>query len=148
MDNWEALVQDYICLNRRILINSQYDIGGKKWKANADFLAVDFTSRIVWMVEVSISGSEFAKKMVHFEKQYKPRIEDQLKQSGIISAEDKWEFGIWLFPKSDFEPKAQKLLEDNEIDPHRVTPLEKVASDMLTGEVWKDIDDLIEVCVN
>lgn len=141
MDNWEALVHDYICLDRRILVNSQYDIGGKTWKANADFLAVDFFHRIVWMVEVSTSGQKFADKVAYFEKEYRPRIIHQLREARIISDFGEWGFGIWLFPKKSFEEKSLEILKNSNLKHTEVTTLEHVATSMLNGDASKETND-------
>lgn len=151
MDVWEALVQEYLCLDRRLFVSPQYDVGEKVWHARLDFLALDFGARTVWMVEVSTSTGNLYGKTSEFVEEYIPRIREQLVDSGFL-IDNGWSFKLWLFCS---EAHHSKLLihKDKCGVEARVTSLVHVAATMLNGDAWKERRDplperqLLKACI-
>ncbi|MGY4396154.1 hypothetical protein ACVWZA_001327 [Sphingomonas sp. UYAg733] len=141
MDGWEYLVQQYLCLDRRVFLNPQYQVGGADWYGRPDFLAIDFTNKTVWMIEVSTAKSSFSAKAAQFSTEYEPRIRSQLVEMGFdLKA---WTIRIWFFTSEQYEKWARGLLAKEGLDYARLTTLETVTSGLLNGSAWQDRSDQV-----
>ncbi|MCR6733392.1 MAG: hypothetical protein NVV83_04560 [Afipia sp.] len=56
---WEQAVENYLKADRGMFLNGQYLIGEPNgWKAEPDFLAINFPNNEIWVVEVTASAGK------------------------------------------------------------------------------------------
>ena len=141
MDVWEKLVQEYLCLDRHLFLNAQYNIGRNIWHARLDFLALDFGTRTVWMVEVSKSKGNLYGKTSQFLTEYKPRIERQLADCKTL-VDASWCYKLWLFCSDIHHPKLTAHMNQCGVE-GKVTSLGELAAKTLSGEARAERRDYI-----
>jgi hypothetical protein len=139
-DIWEQAVETYLAIDRGLFLNPQYLIGTPNvWEANPDFLALVFPEKVAWMVEVTKAPrSALFDKVRDFERDYAPRIRDQLEKSGVIrrpqSGDDTWAIGLWVFAPEATLPRIQQAMERAGVHKHCVTALEET----LKPSAWEN----------
>jgi len=123
---WEQAVETYLAIDRGVFLNPQYLIGEPGiWEANTDFLALCFPDKTAWMVEVTKTpSSRLFGKLSTFEIDYSPRIRDQLTRHAVITAESRWDIGLWLFVPRDWQTRIKERSREANIGKFLVTPLE------------------------
>ncbi len=128
---WEQLVETYLAIDRGCFLNPQYIVEGpEKWRAEPDFLAVNFPDNEVWMVEVTKAPYGLKGKISEFEKDYIPKIREQLIRHRVIrdiDADPKWTFGFWIFTIEKEKSWVEGALSAACIATSRVTALEEIA---------------------
>jgi len=133
----EELVGTYLAIDRGCLLNSQYIIGEQgKWRAEADFLAVDFPDGEVWMVEVTKAPYGLRSKIAEFEGEYVHRIREQLALHHITPKIDKhpdWKIGFWIFV-----PKAEKAWVETKLTTAGVINSRVTALEDMMFPIWKE----------
>ncbi|MEX5219454.1 MAG: hypothetical protein NW701_16615 [Nitrospira sp.] len=112
MEFYEGLVHSYLTAVRRFLVLPQAEIlhnsEGEPWKADVDFVALDFKGEKIYLVEVS-SSSDYPAKAVDrlLEENYKniePYIKSELLRNQLSSFKVIW----WFFIRDRHIPRFQK----------------------------------------
>ena len=136
-DIWEQAVETYLALDRGMFLNPEYLVGTPNlWESYADFLALDFPNRRVWMVEVTKAPRTglFA-KINAFNEEYAPKIREQLQRLNVISGDDPdgWTIGLWVFAPGTTVASLKNRLQTAGVQMADVTALE----DTLAPSAWE-----------
>lgn len=134
----ELAVENYLGADRGIFLQPEYLIRTKDvWAARCDFLALDFSKRMVWMVEVSKDPKGLSDKIAQFDNLYALRIKEQLEQfQGITVGDqrDEWQIGFWIFGPKWAVPTLTTQMESS-VRVWQLKPsLEEVFEDLLKTE--------------
>ena len=111
MDMYEELAMMHLTRNGKanVFVCPQYDIDGR-W-ASPDFVALDFESKTVWVVEVSGAASlaKLLKKVRDRERQWFEKLRQALRPKVV---DDSWRFQVMLYIRSDAAKRSSKTLGD------------------------------------
>lgn len=128
-DIWEQAVENYLATDRGLFLNPQYLVGKPgEWEAVPDFLAVAFPDSAVWMVEVTKApkGRLFG-KFDAFEKDYVPRIKEQMQTHLVVRGDDpwsQWTVGLWVFAPAATLPGVKSRMDSAGVQKKLTTALE------------------------
>ena len=114
MNMYEELAMMHLTRNgkRSVFVCPQYEID--KRSACPDFVALDFESKKVWVVEVSGDDmpDKLLKKVLDRENQWFKRLKRELQQSKVVN--DSWDFQVMLYIRREAAKRFEEKLGDVE----------------------------------